>query len=151
MARPLLVLVAVLTLAGCVTVGTVTPLHEAVRDGRMSAAETEVARGADIDAVDEEGRTPLHYACANGDDRAVEWLLALGAQTDRQDVNGETPLHYASVNCYAESAKRLVAAGADPGLANGDGMRPLDLARESGCREVVALLETLTAEAGPTE
>jgi len=151
MTRLLPAFVAVLALAGCATVGTVTPLHEAVRDGRMSAAEGELRRGADINAVDEEGRTPLHYACANGDDRFVQWLLAQGAEFDRQDVNGETPLHYASANCYAESATRLLAAGADPGLVRLDGMRALDLARGAECREIVALLEPVTTEAATVE
>lgn len=127
----------VLFLAGCVT-GVVTPLHEAVRDGRMSLARAELTSGANVDAVDEEGRTPLHYACATGDTAMAELLLEAGAATDLPDREGNTPLHYAATNCYTAIVRMLVAAGADTSLINAAGRTA---AEETECPETARALE----------
>lgn len=146
MAKPILMVVCVLVLASCLSVGTVTPLHEAVRDGDRTAAEQEASRGADVNAIDEEGRTPMHYVCANGDEELAEWLLGIGAEPNAQDSEGNTPLHYTASNCYSSIAAMLVSAGADANLVNQAGQKPIDIAREIECAETVTLLGPLTVE-----
>ena len=142
MTKRALIPLVVVILAGCVTGRMVTPLHEAVRDGDMEMAMSEAERGANLDAMDEEGRTALHYVCANGDVGIAEWLLAQGPDVNLQDDNGDTPLHYAAFNCYASIAEMLLFRGADPGLENGDGQTPIDIAIEIQCAEMVALFES---------
>jgi prolyl 4-hydroxylase len=39
-----------------------TPLHEAVRSGRLEAVKLLVERGADVNALTNDGRSPLHHA-----------------------------------------------------------------------------------------
>ncbi|KAF2018584.1 hypothetical protein BU24DRAFT_100211 [Aaosphaeria arxii CBS 175.79] len=49
--------------------------------------------GADINAVDKEGRTPLHDAARAGSASVVDLLLDRGAIVAVVDKNGRTPLH----------------------------------------------------------
>ena len=141
-----LMIAGALVLISCVTMGTVTPLHEAARDGNQTMAEQEIDRGANVDAVDPEGRSPLHYACANGDGAIAELLLAAGADPSIQDSQGRTPLHYAASNCYASIAKALIHAGADVSLVDEDGQTALDLAVAIECVDVIDLLEPVMVE-----
>ncbi len=43
-----------------------TPLHQAVLDGNMSAVRLLLRHGADVNKQDEDTWTPLHAACAEG-------------------------------------------------------------------------------------
>lgn len=79
-----------------------TPLHttvESCKNGEKHRAEDGVAtarillsRGADVDAVDEYGRTPLNIACRDGAIKGAKVLLLHGAAFDRPDNEGVTPL-----------------------------------------------------------
>ena len=140
------ILTVVLVLGSCATGRTVTPLHEAVRDGQSSRAEAEISGGADVNAQDEEGRTPLHYACGNGDVDMVRLLLAAGADVTIAADDGNTPLHYAADNCYGEIAEMLVKSGADIASVNNDGKTPLDLAAAVECADLVAYFVQLSEE-----
>ena len=73
-----------------------TPLHEAAKEGRVDAAESLLAAGADVDARDESGRTPLPLAAWEGNTGVVELLLAKGAAANSKDYLGGTPLHAAA-------------------------------------------------------
>ena len=135
------VIVAVIVaLSSCVTVGTVTPLHEAVRDGNLEAARVQTGKGANVDARDGEGRTPLHYACANGDGDMAVLLLEAGADPNVQDADGNTPLHYVASNCYVGLAEMVLSAGADRSLVNAAGQTARDLAEGIGCLDIAELL-----------
>jgi hypothetical protein len=52
--------------------------------------------GADINAVDSNGRSALFGAAQQGFDKVVEFLAARGAQVDLRDRNGRTALDAAS-------------------------------------------------------
>lgn len=57
--------------------------------------------GANVDVVDNDGRSLLHYAVgktarAGSSPHVVETLLSMGVQPDFTDANGQTPLHYAA-------------------------------------------------------
>lgn len=78
-----------------------TPLIVAVRYGEISEAVKElIARGADIHATDNLGRTALHWAAMGRNSRdesddIVRALIAAGATPDITDGNGDTPLQLA--------------------------------------------------------
>ncbi len=129
---------AVCILFSCATGRTVTPLHEAVRDGLTEDAESLIANGASVNARDEEGRTALHYCAGNGDVALLNLLLSGGADPNLPDDNGKTPLHYAAENCYAEIIELLLAAGADPSAVDADGQTAGDAA---GCPDVKNMLQ----------
>lgn len=66
---------------------------------------SQVESGADVNALDERGRSPLHAACQaakkgdnNGAYRAVLFLLHSGANINFQDKLGMTPLHFAALS-----------------------------------------------------
>ena len=70
-------------------------LHNAARNGHKEIVELLIAKGADVDAKDEDGWTPLHWAVVNGHEETVELLLANGSDVNAKDNDGETPLDWA--------------------------------------------------------
>lgn len=59
------------------------------------AADWLIARGAELEAVDEEGRTPLRAAVDCADVQLVHTLLRHGANPQRADTDDRTPLDIA--------------------------------------------------------
>lgn len=55
---------------------------------------------ANIDQIDETGRTSLSWVCQTGDDKSAAQLLALCANPDTSDLRGRTPLRWST---YASS------------------------------------------------
>ena len=54
-----------------------------------------IARGADLNAVTNEGWTPLHVAYKSGQPGMVDLLIAAGADTDALDKEGMRPRNHA--------------------------------------------------------
>ena len=71
-------------------------LFAAVTNGRVDEVKKLIAQGADVNVVDEYGRTPLHITAAAGQVEIVKLLLAHGARLEIKDNAGRTPLHYAA-------------------------------------------------------
>jgi hypothetical protein len=65
-------------------------LLEAAKKGRTQDVEALLAKGADIEMKDRDGRTPLMLAAQYGRTSTVELLLAKGARTDTRDTHGWT-------------------------------------------------------------
>jgi ankyrin repeat protein len=59
-------------------------------------------RGADINAVDNRGRTALMTAVDDGHGGIVDLLIARGAARDIKDKNGKTALDLAADNAIRE-------------------------------------------------
>ena len=76
-----------------------------------------LARGADVNASDDEGFTPLHFAASRDSVDIVMILLEAGANVNAVSTNGTTPVYNAVRNTTGTSADIvaiLMDAGGDP-------------------------------------
>ncbi len=105
-----------------------------------------LARGADVNAVDANGRTPLHRASREAKNVVVKVLIDAGADVDARDVCGWTALHEAAIEGYAHVVELLLAAGADVDARDGAGWTPLHMAADGDHTKVVELLLTAGAD-----
>jgi uncharacterized protein len=62
----------------------------------LEAVKAAVELGADVNAINHEGRTAMHIAAFTGADSIVQFLAEQGAQVDVPDYSGETPWTMAS-------------------------------------------------------
>ena len=110
---------------------------------------TLLARGADPDARDEDGRTPLFSAVLGGSVALLGLLLESKADVNARDSRGATALHVAAEEVLPEAATLLIGRGADVTLQDEEGNTPLGRAVffARGRSDVVRLL--LKAGANP--
>ena len=94
-----------------------------------------LARGADPNVPDRDGRTALHAAASIGAVETMGLLLEAGGKPNLRDKDGNTPLHFASdlsqgrLSPLGSSATigLLLQAGANADLANDRSRTPLHL------------------------
>jgi ankyrin repeat protein len=76
----------------------------------------------------------------------VELLLKRGAEPNGQDMlfpdSFSTLLHSAAVNDDVQLAELLLTFGAKPALADSEGQTPAEVAKETGSKRVLELLES---------
>jgi ankyrin repeat protein len=95
--------------------GGASPLHTAVLSGQSEIARILIQRGADVDALDNLGRTPLlTYASGSAHNLEVlHVLLKAGANPNAADPVSEiSVLDYVALQGHVDEAEALVAAGA---------------------------------------
>ncbi len=91
-----------------------TPLMAAAVAGQVETLAWLLARGADPEAQDEQGRSGLALAIAAGQLETARELLAGGARLEAPDHRGLTPLMLAAATpAAASTVPLLLAAGAD--------------------------------------
>ncbi|EGD79073.1 hypothetical protein PTSG_02041 [Salpingoeca rosetta] len=146
---------------------TMSPLHYAMRMGHADAARMLVAAGADLSAVDSEGRTPvdlakqghvpdvltseLFTAVARDDVERVTQLLSAGLTLDGVDnaEKGNTCLHWAASLSQPSTVELILAKGADVNARNACGATPLHDAAKRGDFDVVQMLLAAGATRDP--
>lgn len=97
-------------------------------------AEVLIEAGADVNALDSDGRSCMHWAA--GDEAIAKLLIAAGADVNARDNKRNTPLHHACMLRFYDrnlvlrnGVSVLLDAGADPNAINDDGLTVEDLAR----------------------
>ena len=113
----------------------------AAKGGNLSAVQTLLADGANVNAKDEEyGGTPLWMASMSGHIEVVKLLLEAGADVDAKDDRfGSTPLYIASEASNIEVVKLLLEANAGVD-ATRTGTSALHMASQLGHVEIVKQL-----------
>lgn len=86
-------------------------LHEIAVLSDPRQLRVELARGADVEAINTVGQTPLHRACQAGLVPAIEILAAAGADLQARDNIQRTPLHMTAVFDQPDSVTCLARMG----------------------------------------
>ncbi|MHC4118962.1 MAG: ankyrin repeat domain-containing protein [Planctomycetota bacterium] len=113
--------------------------------GDLSQVKLLLEHGADVDAVDKDGKTALMYASESGSD-IVTYLLKHGADVDAADKDGKTALMYASVSgCDWDIVAYLLTHGADVDTVDKNGKTALMYASQVEYFDAVWPLEEAEA------
>jgi len=123
-----------------------SPVHRAAFRGHTMIMEILLGKGAQLEAVDNEGRTPLHWAAMGGRTPAAELLISKGSQVDARDNTGRTPLHEAALNGHDGVLEFLLEKGAGINTRDNEGRTPLHFARQYAREKTAQLLTAKGAE-----
>ena len=99
---------------------------DVIADGQKEIVKLLTAKGANVNAKDDRGRSPLHDVARK---EVAELLIANGANVNAKDDRGSTPLHKPANNGYKEIVELLIQKGADVNAKDGTGLTPLDYAK----------------------
>lgn len=75
--------------------GAKISLHEAAACGHIGFIDKKLSEGADINRLNQDGRTPLHQTVYSGNLETIEYLIKKGADVNAKSSNNETPLDLA--------------------------------------------------------
>ncbi|WP_296706716.1 ankyrin repeat domain-containing protein [Treponema sp. UBA7570] len=116
-----------------------TPLHEAVRYGRVEIAKILLDAGAKVDALDAVGKSPfLLIIPAEKQLEMYNVLLSANADVTQKDMYGDTVLHVCTMAAVkTDVLSVLINHGAPVNERNKKGVTPLSLAIEKNNTEHV--------------
>ncbi|XP_023392229.1 neurogenic locus notch homolog protein 1 [Pteropus vampyrus] len=118
-----------------------TPLILAARLAVEGMLEDLINSHADVNAVDDLGKSALHWAAAVNNVEAAVALLKHGANKDMQNSKEETPLFLAAREGSYETAKALLEHCANRDIADHMDRLPRDIAQERMHHDIVRLLD----------
>jgi Ankyrin repeats (3 copies)/Ankyrin repeat len=122
-------------------------LWEAVKTNDQRHVLASLARGANVNARDQDGRTPLFDIVLWGNETAVaKQLLAHGADVHARDKTGQTPLHAAAAFGDEGHVRLLLDHGAEIDARSVAGRTPLHLAAILGRVEEASFLVSRGAD-----
>ncbi len=122
-----------------------TALMSAAFGGLTDKVRLLLARGADVESRDNQGRTPLMVAY-RGDRSAVEALIHAGADPNARDETGSTALMAAALSVDDDKVQFLIDAGADLNVRDGQGRTALMLADSLGHTRMADIFREAGAE-----
>ncbi len=124
-----------------------TPLHYAVKAGRVDLARVLLDQGAPLDAVTKYGGSPL-FECAYQREllEVAALLLERGADPNRSSAYDGAPLHAAASRDNVALIELLIAKGATIDGRDQRGSTPLHVAASQGHAGAVAALLRLGAD-----
>ena len=96
--------------------GTTLTLFHAAKEGNIKQIKSFISKGADVNAMSENGMTPLHWASVLGFRDAAEILLDNGADLEAKNKDGWTPLKLASDHGQDRLAEFFISRGAQTGI-----------------------------------
>jgi len=129
-----------------------TPLHEAVRQGKIELVKEFVARGADVNARTERvpgsagagransGLTPFLVAAQSGNVAMMNQLIALGADPKAKSLEGSNAVLLAAGSKKLEAVRMLVELGLNVNDAPKGRPSALHTAVRSGSDDIVEYL-----------
>lgn len=117
--------------------------------GDAKGLSTLVNEGADVNAVDRDGRSPLTNAAISRSLECVRVLITAGARVNLKDKAGWTALHFAAQENAAAIVDELIKAGADIDACDGNGNTALFRAVFSYGGAAEAVTPLLAAGAQP--
>jgi hypothetical protein len=101
-------------------------LIDLAKSGSISKVRAILKKGANINQVDEDGKTALSWACIQDDLAMVRFLLNQNANPNKKDYLGSAPLFYAVAHANYKVVRRLLSApGIDVNTENESGETPL--------------------------
>uniref|UniRef100_A0A8D2LRZ6 Neurogenic locus notch homolog protein 1 n=1 Tax=Varanus komodoensis TaxID=61221 RepID=A0A8D2LRZ6_VARKO len=118
-----------------------TPLILAARLAVEGMLEDLISCHADVNAVDDLGKSALHWAAAVNNVDAAVALLKNGANKDMQNNKEETPLFLAAREGSYETAKVLLDSFANRDITDHMDRLPRDIAQERMHHDIVRLLD----------
>lgn len=118
-----------------------TPLILAARLAVEGMLEDLINSHADVNAVDDLGKSALHWAAAVNNVDAALVLLKNGANKDMQNNKEETPLFLAAREGSYETAKVLLDHFANRDITDHMDRLPRDIAQERMHHDIVRLLD----------
>lgn len=131
-----------------------TPLHLAVEEGWLEAAQKLAELGADIDTKRVDGWSPLYTAAYAGETDIMKFLIEKSADVNAKNEDGWVPLHAACAQGHKDAAELLVQSKAELNVLNDAGNTPLFQAVAAGRRTISDILVSngadlnLSAEGG---
>jgi ankyrin repeat protein len=125
--------------------GESTPLHNTSLEGYKETAELLIAKGADVNAKDEDGKTPLDYANevwedASPEDKAVKKEIATLLRKHGGKSSAEDSIHAAALVGNVEAVQQHLDSGVDVNTKNKLGRTPMLYAIQGGHKEIGELL-----------
>lgn len=85
--------------------------------------------GANVNAINDDGKTPLMYAARDGSSSVVKVLLEAGANVNTVDNSRKTALMYAAEKNTPDVVNVLLDAGAKIDMKDKDGRKAVDYAK----------------------
>lgn len=133
-----------ISLFKCLQAGECPSLDEAMKSEDIPLIKFLILRGADLNAIDQEGKKPLHRAAASGNVGVINALIELGASVYARAEDGRRPLHEAAINGHVAAIDTLVKHGAGFYYQDENGYTALELAVHRGhVNAILALVDAM--------
>ncbi len=120
-----------------------TALGLATLNGKALAAVALLDSGAKPDTrIGDAGYTPLMIAVEKGNKTLAQILIQYGANVDAKNDGGVTPLMISVAQNKPKLVALLLKSKADPDIKNDLGETALDLAKKSGSKTLIQLIQS---------